>query len=65
MIRRVPAFVVVVILGICGACERTQTNPPHHAAAPTPEPVTALPVEPPKPVPVQLGEPPRLKEEPR
>ena len=51
----------VVFLGMCGACSRKQ-EPMKDT---TPEPITAQPVEPPKPEPIRLGEPPRLKEEPR
>ena len=60
MIARIVA-VGALFLGMCGACSRKQ-EPMKDT---TPEPITAQPVEPPKPVPIQLGEPPRLKEEPR
>ena len=56
-----PAPAGVLFLGVCGACSRTQ-EPMKDT---TPEPITVKPIEPPKPVPIRLGEPPRLKEEPR
>ena len=57
MIARVFAAAGILVLAMCGACSRKQ--------AIVVEPVTAKAVEPPKTVPVQFGEPPRLKEEPR
>jgi hypothetical protein len=65
MMDRFFALAAVVVLGMCGACSRSGTTAPDRAGTATPEPITANAVEPPKPVPVQLGEPPRLKEEPR
>ena len=55
----------VLFLGMCGACSRRREVVIEIAKDATPEPIVVRAVEPPKPEPIQLGEPPRLKEDPR
>ena len=63
MTRRVA--ICVLFLEMCGACSRKHEVVIEPAKDATPEPIVARAVEPPKPEPVKLGEPPRLREEPR
>ena len=65
MTRRVLAA-GVLFLGMCGACSRRhEVVIDEIAKDATPKPIVVRAVEPPKPEPIQLGEPPRLKEDPR
>ena len=65
MSARIFAAAGVLFLGMCGACSRRHEVVIQPVKNATPEPITATPVEPPKAEPIRLGEPPRLKEEPR
>lgn len=67
MSRSVLAAVSLLALGMFGACWRKHVSVTvmEIKRDATPKPITATAVQPPTPVPVQLGVPPRLKEEPR
>lgn len=58
-------FASVLILGIGEACSRKHEAVMENVREATPEPAIAKAVEPPKPEPIKLGEPPRLREETR
>ena len=65
MTRRVLTAVSLLALGMFGACWRKSVTVMEIKQDVTPEPISATAVEPPKQEPIRLGEPPRLKEEPR
>jgi hypothetical protein len=63
--RRVFLVGGVIVLTACGGCWRRHEVVLEIKPDPTPEPITAKAVEPPKPEFIRLGQPPRLMEEPR